>query len=71
MSKEIDITSEEVRAYVYGDGGEYSIPNPQTVFVTESGSHRVIDADGWTHRPELGWVAIKWKARQGQPHFVA
>ena len=71
MTKEIDITSEEVRTYVYEDGREYSIANPQKVFVTETGSHRVIDADGWTHRPELGWIALKWKPRHGQPQFVA
>ncbi|MDT0507556.1 hypothetical protein [Novosphingobium sp. MMS21-SN21R] len=71
MTTKIDTSSEEVRTYVYGDGAEYSVPDPMTVFVLESGSHRVVDRDGWVHRPEKGWIAIKWKPLNGQPAFVA
>lgn len=67
---EIDVTSEARRIYVYANG-EYEIAEPVSVFITDSGSHRVIDAAGWTHRPETGWIAIKWLPKSGQPAFVA
>ena len=71
MSKEIDISTEAIRTYVFADGSEYTIEAPRGVHVTETGSHRVIDAAGWTHRPEPGWIAIKWKPENGAKAFVA
>lgn len=68
---EIDISTETARIYVYADGWEYTITAPVKLFVTESGSHRVVDATGWTHRPEPGWLAIKWQPHDGAPAFVA
>lgn len=72
-SKRIDISSEQFRIYTYGDGSTFRIDNPKMLFV-EGGSfssHRVIDADGVTHRPERGFVGISWKPRDGEPAFVA
>jgi hypothetical protein len=75
MTKEIDITSEEFRVYTYGDGSTFRIDNPVTVHVLidDKGgvSHRVVDTDGVTHRPERGWVGISWAAKEGAPKFVA
>lgn len=71
MTEPLDISSEEVRIYVYAGGKEYGISNPVKLAVTDSGSHRVVDRFGWTHRPEPGWIAIKWKPFPGHPAFVA
>lgn len=71
MTKEIDVSTETARTYVYSDGSAYAIESPRKVYVTETGSHRVVDADGWTHRPEPGWIAIKWLPQTDAPAFVA
>ena len=73
---EIDLTTEEYRTYTYAPFGTYTIKNPVKLFVmpgegSEDGSHRVVDADGVTHRPAKGWVGLSWKPRAGQPPFVA
>lgn len=67
----LDISSEAYRIYTYADGKTFRINDPDQLFITESGSHRVTDADGLTHRPERGYVAISWKPRPGRPAFVA
>lgn len=72
--KEIDISSEEVRFYTYADFSTFRIGEPDKLFVIEDEhgvTHRVIDKEGVTHRPERGWVGISWKPRDGQPAFVA
>lgn len=74
MSKEIDISSEEYRTYTYPSGATFSIEQPATLHIItddKGDTHRVIDKDGVTHRPERGWVGISWKPRDGQPSFVA
>lgn len=68
--KTIDIKSEEYREYVYADG-TYRIESPVEVHVTDTGSHRVIDKSGVTHRPADKWLAVRWKPMDGQPAFVA
>lgn len=67
----IDISSEEYRVYTYGDGQKYKISAPKTLFITESGSHRVVDSIGMTHRPSPNFVGLSWKPREGAPAFVA
>lgn len=72
----IDISSEEWRAYTYPNGTEARIDSPVTLYVIRDDlrggvTHRVIDADGVTHRPERGWVKISWKPKAGAPAFVA
>lgn len=75
MNKEIDITSEEFRVYTYADGSTFRIDNPATLYVLidEKGgtTHRVVDVEGVTHRPERGYVGISWAAKEGAPKFVA
>lgn len=66
----IDISSEIFREYQY-DRGVYKIDDPVELHVTESGSHRVIDRNGTTHRPATDWLAVRWKPKDGEPAFVA
>lgn len=70
----IDISSEQHRVYTYGDGKQFRIDAPVELHVLTDDrgtSHRVIDADGVTHRPERGWVGISWQPKDGAPAFVA
>jgi hypothetical protein len=74
MTNKIDISSEAYRVYSYDGGRIFRIDNPAELHVItdERGTtHRVIDKDGMTHRPERGWVGISWMPREGQPAFVA
>jgi hypothetical protein len=75
VTRELDITSEEFRVYTYGDGSTFRIDNPETLYVLvdDKGqtTHRVVDVDGVTHRPERGFVGISWSAKDGAPKFVA
>lgn len=62
---EIEITTEEYREYRYFSGETYRIASPRKLWTKtdERGdSHRVLDADGLTHYPRRGWVAIVWFA---------
>jgi hypothetical protein len=63
--KEMEITTEEWREYRYSNGDVYRIENPTHLWLKsdERGdSHRILDADGSTHYPRRGWVAIVWSA---------
>lgn len=66
----IDISSEQYREYSYPDGSKFRIDGPIALHIVD-GSHRVIDADGVTHRPERGYIGISWKPKAGAPAFVA
>ena len=69
------ISSEQWREYVYSGGHMYHIPRPKTLYVKnekeegEGPSHRVVDHLGVTHRPERGWVAIRWRAPDEEVSF--
>jgi hypothetical protein len=71
MTDALDITSEVNRTYHYPDGRTFTIDDPYKLHVTDTGSHRVIGADGRTCRPERGWIAISWLPKPDQPAFVA
>lgn len=74
MPKELDISTEERRVYTYPNGDNFTIYAPVTLYIIEDergASHRVVDASGVTHRPERGWVAISWEAKEGSPKFIA
>jgi hypothetical protein len=74
MTKELDITTEQSRTYTYANGATFTIEAPTTLYIIEDErgtSHRVVDANGATHRPERGWVGISWTAKEGAPKFVA
>ena len=67
---QVDISSEEYRIYTYPDGSIFKIDEPISLVITDSGSHRVIDKAGLTHRPTPGFVGISWKPRDGAAPFV-
>lgn len=74
MTNPINVTSELYRTYTYADGSQFRIDSPAELHVLEDDkgtSHRIIDADGVTHRPSRGWVGISWKPKPGEPSFVA
>lgn len=63
--KEFDISNEVERTYVYTTGA-VTIKNPSKLFITESGSHRVVGKDGYCCRPEPGYLAINWIQSNGK-----
>lgn len=70
-----DITSEEWREYIFptpeGRFVKRRIDNPTHLSVSESGGHRLLDAAGVSHYIPKGWIELAWKAKEGQPNFVA
>jgi len=60
MSKltEHDISMETKRTYVYPSGDTYIIENPKTLYISESGGHRVVDTTT-AHIIRGEWVAIQ------------
>lgn len=67
-----DITNEEYRVYSYANGAEYRIDGPQQLYIFEGKSgwtQRIVDANGVTHRPSPGFVAIRWKPTAGTLAF--
>jgi hypothetical protein len=70
-----DITSEEYREYQFpspqGRFVKVRINKPTHLSVSESGGHRLLDADGVSHYVPAGWVHLSWKAKDGHPNFVA
>lgn len=68
----LDISSEQYREYAYPNGKAFRIDNPKDLYIlTDTGSHRVVDTSGVTHRPERGYVGISWKPTSGAPPFIA
>ena len=67
----IDISSELYREYTFLNGENIRIDRPLLLSVKEdSGSHRVWDAHGISHRVSPGWIELKWEVKEGEPHFV-
>lgn len=64
-----DISSEVFREYVY-ENGTYRINGPLELHITGSGTHRVIDENGLTHRPSPNYLAIRWLPKPHMPPFV-
>lgn len=64
----IDISSEEHREYIF-DNITIRIEDPSQLNVSKNG-HRIFTTDGISYYIPLGWRAIKWKAKIGQPNFV-
>lgn len=65
-----DISSEEYRVYHFTDGDRVTITAPLYLHVSQSGGHRVLDAQGLSHYIPPFWIHLYWKAKDGQPHFV-
>lgn len=64
-----DISTEEVRIYVFPDI-EVKIENPIALNVSKVGGHRIVDAAGVSHYVPKGWVHLKWIPKKGASHFV-
>lgn len=58
--KKYDISKEDYRSYVYPNGDTYVISYPKTLYIAESGGHRVVDSKGEVHCPVQPWLAIVW-----------
>lgn len=65
----IDVQDEQYREYTYPGGEKFRITAPAYVYVLANGSHRVVDFNGVTHRPQRGFVGISWKPKNGAPPF--
>ena len=64
-----DISSELFREYYYPDGSTVLIDSPQQLNVSPNG-HRIFTEDGDCHYINKGWRRIRWRVREGAPHFV-
>lgn len=69
VNKFVDISSEQFREYNFGSKGFVKIDYPQWLSAGPNG-HRVLDFVGECHYIPNGWLSIKWKAFNDQPHFV-
>jgi len=69
--KFIDISSEEYREYIFPNSIQpVLIKLPLKLSVSSSGGHRIFDSAGESHYIPKGWIHLKWRAKEGQPHFV-
>lgn len=65
-----DISSEEIRRYVFSNGNDLIIGEPLWLHVSKSGGHRLLDKMGQFYYIKPNWDYIVWKAKDGQPNFV-
>ena len=72
-----DISTEEWRVYEFAierlpdgrcrEAHEVRIEKPAYLHVSQSGGHRILDQQGFSHYIPCGWKHLYWKAN---PHFV-
>jgi hypothetical protein len=65
-----DISSEQFREYVFPEGETVRIESPLKLHVSESDAHRILDAKGESHYIPPKWIHLRWKSKDGEPHFV-
>lgn len=65
-----DISSERYREYRFHGGAVVRIEAPLKLNVSESGGHRIFDAEGVSHYIPAGWIHLSWVAKDGEPNFV-
>jgi hypothetical protein len=65
-----DVSSEQWREYLFVGGETIRIEAPLKLNVSESGGHRIFDASGVSHYIPIGWIHLKWMAKDGAPNFV-
>ena len=69
--KFIDISSEEYREYIFPNSTQPVLINfPLKLSVSANGGHRIFDSHGNSHYIPRGWIHLKWRAKEGKPHFV-
>ena len=65
-----DISSEQVREYIFPTGQKVRIENPLWLHVSKSGGHRIIDDQGYSHYIPFTWGHLYWRVKEGMPYFV-
>ena len=65
-----DISTEMWREYRFLGGETIRINRPLRLNVSESGGHRIFDAEGVSHYIPAGWIHLQWVAEDGAPNFV-
>lgn len=67
-----DISSEEWREYVFiieGKPIRMKVEKPTHLAVSASGGHRLFTEEGVSVYVRSGWISLRWKAKEGRPHF--
>lgn len=65
----MNISYEEWREYQFKNKETIRLEEAQWLSISKSG-HRVLTKDGISHFIPFGWIRLKWKARDGEPHFI-
>lgn len=65
-----DISSERWREYRFLGNETIRIERPLRLNVSESGGHRIFDAEGVSHYIPAGWIHLQWVVEDGAPNFV-
>lgn len=65
-----DISSELERRYRFVGGAWVVIQEPLWLHVSDSGGHRIFDAEGRGHYIPVGWIQLTWLPKPGAPSFV-
>lgn len=65
-----DISTELWREYRFLGGETIRIESPLQLNVSESGGHRIFDAEGVSHYIPAGWIHLQWTVSEGAPNFV-
>ncbi len=65
-----DISGELFRQYEFPSGQIVRIERPLWLYVSKSGGHRLIDAEGRSHYIPSGWGHLWWEVKEGEPYFV-
>lgn len=60
--KEIDISPELYRVYVFPNDDQVRIDRPRTLVVSDNG-HRVVDVDFIAHYIPYGWFHLYWETK--------
>ncbi len=58
------------REYQFLGGETIRINRPLRLNVSESGGHRIFDAEGISHYIPAGWIHLQWVVEDGAPNFV-
>ena len=64
-----DISSEQVREYIYPDGSSEVIYNPLVLHISESGGNRIVDQAGVSHYIKAGWNHLAFRVHPGFSFF--
>ena len=59
-AKEIDISKELYRVYVWANGEQLKINKPRTLVVSDNG-HRVVDGNYIAFYVAYGWLYLYWE----------